>query len=283
MTITALRPSAVPKTEWMLITPELAEFYLRETNNGNRNLSQSVVNRYAQDMSSGLWRNPTGEPLIWDSNGRLQQGQHRLAAVAQSKTPIRFLVITGADPGDFQVLDQGKKRSAADILGMAGFQNTTNCAATARLSMMLEYYRDKPWANLPEVTQQRVVEFAKAHKSTIEWANAHGRRARRNALVPEVQFGAVAFYVAQHSAELNDWETFSSRVCSGEMLREGDPEHSLRRWTVNRNLKLSGSTSSQAAVAVITKAWNAYVTGKNIKVLGWKRHEMPMPEPHPSS
>lgn len=257
--------------------------YLRETNHGNRRLSQSVVNRYAQDMLNGLWRHPTGDPIIWDSEGKLQQGQHRLAAVVQSGVAIEFLVITGANPGDFQVLDQGKKRSAADVLGMSGFSNTTNVAAVARISIMLEHHRDKPWANLPDVTQQRVVEFAKAHRETLEWANAEGRHARRSALIPEIQFSAVAFYVANNSPAVNDWETFSTRVRSGEMLREGDPEHSLRRWAVNRNLRLSGTTSSQTAVAVITKAWNAFVLGKSIRVLGWKRHEMPMPKPEPSS
>ena len=283
MTITNLRAPIAPTTEWRIITPELAEIYLRETNQGNRRLSQSVVNRYAQDMMNGLWRHPTGDPIIWDSEGRLQQGQHRLAAVMQSGVSIEFLVIAGADPGDFQVLDQGKKRSAGDVLGMAGFSNTNNMAAVARLAIMLQHHRDKPWANLPDVTQQRVVEFAKSNRTILEWANAHGRHARRNALVPEVQFGAVAFYVAQNSTNLHDWETFSARVCSGEMLREGDPEHSLRRWAVNRNVRLSGSTSSQATVAVITKAWNAYVLSKSIRVLGWKRHEMPMPKPEPSS
>lgn len=283
--ITAARrlPHTAPATEWMDITPGMAQELLETTNTGNRNLSQSVVNRYAQDMLSGLWRHPTGEALIWDSNGRLQQGQHRLAAVAQSGVTITFLVIKGADPRDFEVLDQGKKRSAADVLGMAGFTNTTNVAAVARLAIMLEHHRDKPWANLSDVTQQRVVAFAKQNQPLLEWANAEGRHARRNALLPEVQFATLAFFVGHHSPAMNDWQEFSRRVCSGEMLREGDPEFALRRWAVNRNLRLSGSTSSQAAVAVVTKAWNAYVLGKSMKILGWKRHEMPMPTPEMSS
>jgi hypothetical protein len=277
MTIEDLR-TVGPRLETTLVTPEMAAEWLSNANVGNRRLSLAVVNRYAADMRSGRWRHPTGIPIIFDKHGRIQDGQHRLAATVQSGVSIYFLIVFDAEPDDFKVLDQGKRRNAADILGMSGFTETKTTAAIARFSLLLSHYRDKSWPNLPEVTQQAVVAFAEAHRDNIAWAVSQGRAARSNSLLPESQYGAIACYVSIVSPALNRWNDFHARVCSGEMLREGDPEFALRRWAINRRA-MSGSSSSQGSIAVMTKAWNAYVINRSVKMLVWRRHEMPMPEP----
>lgn len=274
--------TATPTVQFIEVTPDMAEKWLTENNVGNRRISQSTVDRYAIDMSLGLWRQRTGEPLIFDRNGRLQQGQHRLAALVRSGSTLTFMVVYNADPDDFAVLDQGKKRLASDILGMQGLPNAKLVASISRVTLLLIEHPADYWAGVKDVTQQRIIAWASQHEAHALWATQVAGQARANALVPESQYGAVALYVRLHSQSMAGWNDFHQRVVSGEMLKDGDPEFALRRWALNRKA-ISGSSSSQANTAIIAKAWNAYAKDKVVRTLMWKRHEMPMPIPLPSN
>ena len=98
------------------VTPEAAEAWLK-MNIGNRSPRGSVVARYSATMASGNWRlSPDG--LIFASDGRLIQGQHRLKAVVQSGCSVDMIVWRGVAPDVYKVLDRGVMRTASDASGM---------------------------------------------------------------------------------------------------------------------------------------------------------------------
>lgn len=97
------------------ITPELAAQYLELNGSKQRNMSLVKVDRLAVEMTAGTYR-ATGECIIWDWDGSLQNGQHRLAAVVKSGTTQTFSVCYNADPEDFKVIDQHTPRSSANLL-----------------------------------------------------------------------------------------------------------------------------------------------------------------------
>lgn len=78
------------------ITPRIAKTMLSH-NTGNRPLRKAVVQRYATDMENGDWQD-NGDPIRFDTNGRLIDGQHRLEAVILSDTPIDAWVLRGLKP-----------------------------------------------------------------------------------------------------------------------------------------------------------------------------------------
>lgn len=114
------------------IDPDTAKNLL-EGNYGNRKLSLGVVARFAATMRAGDWV-ASPEPLIFASNGRLLNGQHRLNAVIASETPQRFLCVFGVDERVFSVLDRGKVRSLADAHAME-----KRLAEAARLLTVVMY------------------------------------------------------------------------------------------------------------------------------------------------
>ena len=79
-----------------IITPANAEAYLRN-NAKHRKIKQKKVDEYVNEMKDGKWR-LNGKVIIFDSNGRLLNGQHRLHAVVQSGVPLTILVVRGVDP-----------------------------------------------------------------------------------------------------------------------------------------------------------------------------------------
>lgn len=93
-----------------VINPSEAEAYLKN-NAMHRKIKQKKVDAYMKEMVDGKWR-LNGKALIFDSNGRLLNGQHRLSAVVQSGTTLTTLVVRGVDPS---VLETNPKN--ASILG----------------------------------------------------------------------------------------------------------------------------------------------------------------------
>jgi hypothetical protein len=275
-----------PRVEFVDVSPEIARQWLDECNLGNRRISQRAVHKYALDMKSGRWRHRTGEPIIFDRNGRLQQGQHRLAAVVSSGAHITFMVLFNADPQDFQVLDQGLRRSSGQVLQMAGVHDANLIASIARNYLLLQKYPDRQWSSVTDLTPQEIIQFAQSNLSDLEVAAVDGRLARKQALIPESQYAAVAYYVRRLSPACGAWGNFHRAVTTGEMLQSGNPAFALRRWAVNRKgghqRRSSGHLSSQVTVASVAKAWNGFVNGRSMSIVKWPRTELPMPVPVPS-
>jgi len=100
------------------ITPEKAHEYLSRSN-GKQTKGRSGVSRYAESMNQGRWR-LTGEPVIFNSKGELDNGYSRLEACVLSGCPFTTLVVRGIEAKAFDVLDIGKSRSLADLLRFKG-------------------------------------------------------------------------------------------------------------------------------------------------------------------
>lgn len=102
---------------YMDVTPQIAERWLEERNRRNRKVRQRTVDLYARDMAKGKWEQ-NGVPIIFDKEGTLLDGQHRLWAIFESGMPVRMLVVTGADAGTY--IDCGINRNMSDRLVMGG-------------------------------------------------------------------------------------------------------------------------------------------------------------------
>ena len=63
------------------VTPELAEELLRDFNTHNRRLRSRQVSLYAESMRQDRW-SLNGEPIQFDADGVLLNGQHRLTAIS---------------------------------------------------------------------------------------------------------------------------------------------------------------------------------------------------------
>jgi len=102
----------------LTISPKLASKILHNYNYGNRPMSMSTVQHYAEQMRLDRWI-LSPQPIIFSKKkGRLLDGQHRLKAVCVSNKTIKASCAIVEDEKVFKVLDQGKNRSNADILSL---------------------------------------------------------------------------------------------------------------------------------------------------------------------
>lgn len=72
------------------ITPEIAEAMLKR-NVQNRNPKKKKIRGYAREMKRELWKE-NGVPIIFDDEGVLKDGQHRLKAIMESKITVSQLI-----------------------------------------------------------------------------------------------------------------------------------------------------------------------------------------------
>lgn len=114
-----------------LVTPEIAKALL-SINTGNRPVSKTSLDKFRSILSEGRWQN-TGEPVIISREGILNDGQHRLMAVANGLHAVEMDVRFGIPRAAFPVTGTGTKRTVGNIVGIAGIANANLMAATARI------------------------------------------------------------------------------------------------------------------------------------------------------
>lgn len=131
------------KAGWMMVTPAVAERWLR-VNGRNRPVRKDVVKAYARDMLNKVWA-PTHQGVAFNDQNQLIDGQHRLHAIVLSGVTVRMMVtfglpskIEGKEMTTMDAVDRGATRSVADQLtiqhGMNNGSITASiCAALASL------------------------------------------------------------------------------------------------------------------------------------------------------
>ena len=96
-----------------------AALYLAKLSKIQRSLKPTVVERYAEEMVQGRWP-LTHQPIAFDADDAMIDGQHRLQAVrlANKRKPgivIDFYVARDCDPETYSKIDMHAVRDAADL------------------------------------------------------------------------------------------------------------------------------------------------------------------------
>ena len=263
------------KTSHELITPKKAQEMLL-MNTMNRPAKESIVNRYADDMSSGRWKANTFEFIKVGVSGKILDGQHRLMAVERSGVPIYFHVARGVDDNLMDVIDTGTKRSGSDVLSMSGVKNSARIAAIiAKASQFQENYFSKA-SNYHRLTNAQVLERYNGDKE--EWesilsVSVHLYESFSKVLSISDVGG---FYKFLKQKNENDALKFMTELCEGiditnkviALLRKRlyDEKMSLRKIPLSmRN-------------ALIIKTWNMYRQNRTVKVLSFDPNKEKFPK-----
>lgn len=165
-----------PEVALVTVTPDKARKWLALNAETQRNVSRGRAESYARDMEAGRWR-VNGETIVFDADGRLIDGQHRLHAVVIADVPVNMLVVRGVEPSSSRTIDQGYNRSLNTVLGTSG-----ETATTAR--SLATYATRGSLAAVVSVggklTAPEVYEWFEAHRGEVEEIAAMIRRIRQN-------------------------------------------------------------------------------------------------------
>ncbi|RAR27038.1 hypothetical protein DP092_26135, partial [Pseudomonas sp. MDMC224] len=198
-------------------------------NQNNRNLRKAVVEAYARDMREGRWRY-VADPIRFDSEGILIDGQHRLSAVIQRGTTQTFLVVRGLPPETKQVIDTGANRLARDYLQMKGLSNSGHLASAARIYLMLF---GRVFNSGQKITNSEIIDWVEKNPGLIDYIQVASKINREVGI--SLPASAAVLYRAYVLGYPQDaLYEFGELLATGQLLVEGDPIFAIRRWFVRQ-------------------------------------------------
>jgi len=241
------------ETEVVRITPAIAEEWLQHRNITNRSLSRRSIAMMVDDMREGRWQ-VTGEAIIFDANGRLTNGHHRLTACIKAGAPFTSLVVRGVEPAAVFVQDTGRARTAGNMAAIMNIPQGKHSAAAARLLLCYEG-NDFLAAYVGGVggpTKTQIVEDCLSRPLFSESVLAV--RVCSDVLFCSV---AAACHWLFSQKDRSATERFFHKLHSGAAMEAGDPVLELRKRLLIKRRPLA-----VPMMAITIKAWNLTRAGK---------------------
>jgi hypothetical protein len=269
--------------EFVTVTWEIAADWL-DKNDNNRNVRRKKVLNYKRDMLAGNWRT-IGDPVRFDLNGKLVDGQHRLMALIeaneerqQNKEPeisIAMLVVRGVNPDDQVVMDTGAPRSAADQLKMRGYDNYPLLAATAKWLIFWDRRQLYAETTLKSVTHSEIMDYVENNAPLLDIV-AEAAKLRTGIDMPAT-YVAVTYYIC-FRIEPEEAHEFFQQLSDGIGLSAGDPVLALRNRLRELRIAQSNLTGEQW-LSLTIRTWNARREGIELRKLPVHRRGEPIPCP----
>lgn len=253
-------PNPTPTHRIMAVTPAIARQWLTH-NVHNRPISNMTVTRYRSDMMTGRW-SFAGDPIRFDTLGNLIDGQHRLHALAAcpDDLAINFMVIMKLPTDTQAVMDQGRRRTPGDQLGLAGIKDANAVAAGVRLYLAHAgglLFRDTKVA-AQELTTVQIQEWVGTHMDLVEQVLSVPHH-RMSHCPPSVSICAAMLFIEHSGMDL---------ACAFFRLlnvgtAEGNPINALDR-RLRRIKDGRVKTSPREFLALFIQAMNAWLDNKSM-------------------
>jgi hypothetical protein len=262
-------PSVAQK---MVVTPDMASDWLSFRNHPlNRPLSSGITDKYQRMMRDGTFREGTPEGYIFDTEGKIISGQHRLKAQANGNYTLEMWIFPDEPRDIFDVVDQGYKRTAAHLLRV---KYATNLASGARILRALGGSDRFTAPGYNRLTTTEIVQTFREWPE-LTWYGAELFAAYHGGDVPMGPHAAVMAQAARTVARdrIPEW---LAQVAEGVGLNEDDPARRLRKRFHDGVTTRKGGSAMINNYSLTVKAWNAFVRGDDITVL---RHAINEPIP----
>lgn len=258
------------------ITVSKAQSFLL-ANKSNRPINKHNLDALVMQMRKGLFH-ATGESIKIDENGQLVDGQHRLHAIVKTGKELYLPVVRGLSPDAFKYIDTGKKRTAADVLGIDGIQNPTRVAGVVSFIMNFSSnkYSDATHTKRNAfITNATVLEFVQKNKDSVLESIAAGF-VKENTLFPATLLAGLHYEFKKLDREAAD--DFMWKVATGDKVGVNTPVWLLRRIFMNdaRSVK---KIPRLVKTALICKTWNIVRQGKTVTILKWDWKKEGFPKP----
>lgn len=262
------------------ITPAKAQEYLR-TSRGNRPISKVYVRSYADTMKKGAWM-LNGVPIIFDTEGHLLDGHHRLLAVIEANIPVRFDVRRGAPEEAFTTYDTGRHRNLGQILAMQNVKhyNLVGSIVSANETLLR---LGRLCANNSKVVETRRTlgdsyeKYCSDPQGYCEVANYIRGLQDRCRIIPASWAGGLYYYLS-HTGGYEENEIRPFFDCLFELSSTKVPIAALLRDSIISKTMGGTKLNAETLWVYIVKAWNGYVTHKLPKILRYRENEESIPE-----
>lgn len=244
-------------------------------------------------MLAGEW-GLSPEGYFFAPDGSQLDGRHRSHAIFEAGITVLGWVVENCPPEVFHLLNEGKRRNAADALSTGADEKNLGHLASA---VKVVHLYDRWAAAEDKSTVQSWPQWQRVKMSNAELTAARKRYPEMpdavkagSALAPRcgLTAGALAsfrFIVLRANPGAADRvDTFWEGLATGTNLEHGSPIHAVREWGLRgggRQDKRAGGASlprRELQLHVLLKAWAKFVRGDEMRQIRYSATE-PLTDP----
>jgi hypothetical protein len=262
----------------MTVTAKDAVLWLDTKNAHNRPISESTVERYTQEIRAGRWKF-NGQAIIFGKSGNLLNGQHRLKAIIAANKSIETLVVWGVDDDAFDTIDDGNKRSLADVLAVKAEYKPALLAAGVRFlwiystgQVATKDLRRGTIATKP-LLEKTLDKHPGLRQSTKYYSMLKSRPG--GMLIPAGM--AIGLHYLFSLVDEKKADEFFGTLQSGIGLHEAHPILALRARLIAGKKESSSNITNSAMYFYTVTTWNAFVQDQPLRRLAFVQ-DTPPPE-----
>jgi hypothetical protein len=223
-------------------------------------------------MHEGDWK-PTGEPIIFDTDGLSLNGQHREWASLLGKVSFPIYLVSDAPPLEnaFAYIDDVKARTSAQALKTADMNGVSSLLAQV-IAVAVGYesgaYAMDQKRRTPRLSPREILKYARAHPLARQ--AAHLTAGEYQGACEAVGYNELVAFMAYRI--LSD---FDSEVCDRFMEElefdnpnaiDGDPGKAMRHFLAKQK-KTDKPLKKHAVLGYLIRGFNAWFQGTTLKSL----------------
>lgn len=274
----AFEKDTKPKFEVMDITPDMAKKILAHRNKNNRSIRYTHLEKLSNAIEKDEWK-LTNQGIAFDKDGNLIDGQHRLAAVLQTRKTVKMMVATNMDANIFDVVDTGTKRSTGDALDILGSEHGRVVSGALKVYICYQNYPDKTWsgAAIQQPSTSDITTIYKDRKDEIEALLSVIKKKHKNFKCFSQSLG-LAFSLLLLDAGWSDvqiWE-FWDCVTLGANLPSDSVVLSFRNQLSDPYFRKRHYGTQRYMLNAFIKCFNSYITNESINKFVAPRHDTKM-------
>lgn len=242
--------------ESVLVTPEIAN-YLLDKNENNRKLREMKLEQLKSDMRHGRFKR-NGESIVIAKDGKLNDGQHRLTAIAHTGLPQHIILVFGVERDSRFTVDMGAARSASDHMSLSGWPYAAQIATIARNVIAFERTKGDTLGRNGDISNAEVMERGTTDELIKEIAAYVQNYAAKLRAFGGPTIVGFCYYVMASKRPLQA-KTFFEKLRTGVDLDENSPIRIAREYLISR----PKSTKPQR-VEILFRAWNSWINDKKL-------------------
>lgn len=251
-----------PERYAVRVYPDLARYLLTFNHPDNRGIRRRAVAKYVEDMRSGLWWF-TPESVVFTVDGRLNDGQHRLAAVAEYGSDVWMMFDFGWPGEIITAIDRGIARTNSDAFGIESIPNPS--VVSGAMSVVAKWQEavgtQRGYSTAVVVSAQRSLAIYREDPEPWQIAARAGRK-----LYDRLDHGLspslwTAAYWIVADAYPEQAESFFAAVAEGTEPA-GSPSRIVADWFRRRPVQATRTGDRREPIEVIVRGFNAWRSGK---------------------
>lgn len=250
--------SSIPQASVVTVNQELVEDLLARNLN-NRGVRETHIAYLITQIATDQYC-LTNNGIGIDIHGELIDGQHRLLALRAAEYPrVPILIVWGLPPESRAIVDQGLRRTMADIFHFA-FKKPHVTALTIAICRFWGTYKSGVQSRKPTPTEmlEWYESLSPTFEGIVDLPNAHR--------LPSPVLAAIC---GERLANPDDerYHLFTEKLVSGASLEENSPVLKLRNWLAAGKSGTGGASVQKERFEKTLGALRAYLEDRTLSKL----------------